>query len=349
MGISTHLLEKFFNGDCTEEEKREIVEFFKLHPEKLDQYLTEDSWKDFTPDTRMEVPTEKLRSNIRQEVGEMQTPVRKIRYSWVAAASVIFLVAFYFLLHKGTNKGTTAPVAAANPPKAKNGTPLKIIDNTSSAIKTCFLPDSSKVELTGASRISFNDPFINGRRDIFLEGEAVFTVRKDDAKPFTVHARGIATTALGTVFRVSDKHGLFTTVHLISGRVVVKKEDTKDGKAFKNIYLLPGQQLAVNKENFSVQIKNLTPATKVRPEPAAAPAQQILTFTNRPLTEILSLLQKEYKMSISFDAAALQNMTFTGTLDRNKESLESFLNTLCDLNELTLKKISDNSFSIQVK
>jgi hypothetical protein len=74
-----------------------------------------------------------------------------------------------------------------------------------------------------------------------------------------------------------------------------------------------------------------------------------MDFTSRPLSEIFSLLQQEYGVTITYDATALQNMTFTGKLDRSRESIGSFLNTLCDLNELTLKKTSDRSFSIQVK
>jgi hypothetical protein len=108
--------------------------------------------------------------------------------------------------------------------------------------------------------------------------------------------------------------------------------------------------LVINKEDFSVQIKNIVPP-EVKPsaDPVQSSPQQVLNFTNRPLEEIFSLLQKEYNVSISFDPATLQNMTFTGSLNKEKESLGSFLNTLCDLNELSLKKISDNSFSIQVK
>jgi len=110
----------------------------------------------------------------------------------------------------------------------------------------------------------------------------------------------------------------------------------------------------LNKENFSVQIKeeDITPPTVKAPVPTEqviVNPGQVLDFANRPLGEILSLLQQEYKVSISYDPAALQNMTFTGKLNRDKESLESFLSTLCDLNDLSLKKINDNSFSIQLK
>ena len=110
----------------------------------------------------------------------------------------------------------------------------------------------------------------------------------------------------------------------------------------------PGQQLVINKEDFTARIKTFSPPAAKTPANTAL-SSEVLNFANRPLTEIFSLLQKEYNVTITYDAAALSNMTFTGRLNRGKESLGSFLNTVCDLNELSLKKISDNSFSIQVK
>jgi len=350
MSIPSHLVEKFFRDDCTAEEKQEVTAWFRDNPEELAQYLTERSWKDFTPDNRQDVPSEKMRWAIEETVGPMPVPVRRLGYSWAAAAAVIAAVALFFLLHRNPGP-TTQPVAAAKP-ALQEQPHLKSIDNTSSRTKVYILPDGSKAELSGKTTVSFDSAFINGRRDLFLQqGEAIFTVKKDP-RPFTVHSKGITTTALGTVFSVSDKQHLFTTVHLFSGKIVIKKAAGGTGGSFRDIYLKPGQQLVLNKENFSVQIKDITPAavkTTLPVEQVTANPQQVMDFAKRPLGEILSLLQEEYKVSISYDPAALQNMTFTGKLNRDKESLESFLSTLCDLNDLSLKKINDNSFSIQQK
>jgi ferric-dicitrate binding protein FerR (iron transport regulator) len=349
MSISNYLIEKFFQGDATDEEKQQVMDFFRNNPEKFAQYLTEDSWRNFNPDIRQGAPTDKIREAIEARIGEMPTtiPVRKIRYAWVAAASVIAVTSLVFLLHQGGKIPAPAPQLASTIKKAPSLTNIK---NPSSAAKIFFLPDSSKVALGSNSDISFNATFSGNKRDIFLDGQATFTVRKDDAKPFVVHSRNIATTVLGTVFSVNDKNSLYTTVHLFSGKVVVKKEGP-DSKTFKDIYLRPGQQLTLDKKDFTVRIKNITPDAPLiaRPTLTTAPQQEVLDFTNRPLSEIFYVLQKECGVTITYNAASLQNMSFTGKLDRSKESLESFLSTLCDLNELTLKKISDKNFSIQVK
>jgi len=359
MSIPNHLVEKFLRGDCTEEEKQQVAAWLRDNPEKLAQYLTEDSWKNFTHSPQQEVPTEQLRRSIEnniwgtdapaEKVEDISVPVRKIRYSWVAAAAVIGAIALFYLLRRNTVEHTAPDIAASKPTQPQQQVLLKRIDNTADGTKTFILPDGSKIALSGKTTVSFDSAFTDGRRDIFLvRGEAVFTVKKDP-RPFVVHSNGITTTALGTVFSVSDKQRLFSTVHLFSGKIVIKKAAGEKGGSFRDIYLKPGQQLVLNKEDFSVQVKNILPPAAAVPAPAnQAASQHILDFTNRPLGEILSLLQKEYNVSIAYDATALQNMTFTGKLNSDKESLESFLSTLCDLNDLSLKKTNDNSFSIQV-
>lgn len=343
--MSNYLIEKFFQGHATEDEKQQVIEFFRNNPEKLAQYLTEDSWKEFDPDTQRGAPTDKMREAIEARVGKMPTPIplRRIRYAWVAAASVIAATALVFLLHRSDKNPTPAPQLAST---IKKDPSLSTVKNKSSGIKVFFLPDSSKVELGSNSDITFDNSF---NRHILLNGQATFTVKKAHAEPFVVHSGDIATVVLGTVFSVNNKNNQYTTVRLFSGKVMVKKDGTGN-RTFKDIYLIPGQQLTLDKKDFSVQVRNVaSEASPTRLPVNPAPQEQVMDFTNRPLSEIFSLLQKEYGVTIAFDAATLQNMSFTGKLDRSKESIESFLNTLCDLNELRLKKISDRSFSIQVK
>jgi len=345
MSISNYLIEKFFQGDVTEDEKQQVMDFFRNNPEKFAQYLTEDSWNEFEPDIQQGAPTDKMREALEARVGKMPAPapVRRIRYAWVAAASIIAATALVFLLRQGDKHPTQAPQVAST---IKKEPVLSNIQNHSSGVKVFFLPDSSKVELGSNSDLTFDNAF---NRHILLNGQATFTVKKDHAEPFVVASGDIATVVLGTVFSVNNKNNHYTTVRLFSGKVMVKKEGP-GAKTFKDIYLIPGQQLTFDKKDFSVRIRNVaTEALSAKLPVNPAPQQQVMEFTNRPLSEIFSLLQQECGVKITFDAAALQNMSFTGKLDRNKESIESFLNTLCDLNELTLKKISDRSFSIQVK
>ncbi len=317
------------------------------NPDKLAKDLTDESWESFIPDNREIAPTEKLRSHIEQNIGTMHAPVKSIRRTmWIAAASVTLLAGIGICLLPGKNPEAQKPAVASAPsPAIPAPHERKSIANRSQKVKTIFLADGSKVELTAASSLSFNQPFINGRRDIYLAGAAVFNVKKDNAHPFIVHAKGISTTVLGTVFSISDKQTRFTTVRLYSGKVVVKKDNDR---SFKDVYLSPGQQLVINKETFSVQIKQPASVVTKKDSTLSTPLQ-VMDFDNRPLEEIFTLLQKTYNTTISFDPASVRKMSFTGKLNRSRESLESFLHTLCDLNELSLKTKGDKGFIIEGK
>jgi ferric-dicitrate binding protein FerR (iron transport regulator) len=76
---------------------------------------------------------------------------------------------------------------------------------------------------------------------------------------------------------------------------------------------------------------------------------QIFTFNRQSLAEILDLLQHACHASLIYDTAAVKNMDFTGSFNKDKESLDSFLATLCSLNDLEFTKTGPNSFSIGKK
>jgi len=367
MRISKQLIELVLSGGGSEEDEELVRKFFREHPEKLAQYLTEGSWEGFEADMRQGAPREKMLEVIEGKVGridegrgrpgiadddgkpgmgdeERKTPVRRMRYGWVAAAAAVVVVVWGIRLLHGTGNttgGGVKPVAAVAPAVAAATGGLKTLENATLKPQFYSLPDGSKVKLSGRSRISYNSPFIDNRRDIYLEGEGVFSVAKDKARPFAVHAGNIVTTALGTVFRVSDKSRPVTTVQLYSGKVVV------GGKSFSDVYLQPGEQVFMNSSNFTVQVRKEEAKTAVvartRPQPV------LLTFTKESLAEIFNQLQKECSVTISYDAVNMQNMEFTGVFNSGKETLESFLGTLCEINELTLKKTAGRSFSIQAK
>src|SRR5690349_5983425 len=66
---------------------------------------------------------------------------------------------------------------------------------------TIRLVDGSRVELGYASTLRVRQ-IDGGRRELFLEGEAVFDVVHDESRPFIVHAANATTEDLGTVFSV---------------------------------------------------------------------------------------------------------------------------------------------------
>ena len=94
--------------------------------------------------------------------------------------------------------------------------------------RSIALADGSTVELNSQSRVRVR--FDNRQRRIeLLEGQALFHVTKDPARPFLVSADGTTVRAVGTVFDVYRKHaGAIITV--VEGIVVVD-DNEKAGSA----------------------------------------------------------------------------------------------------------------------
>jgi transmembrane sensor len=95
--------------------------------------------------------------------------------------------------------------------------------------RTLVLADGSRVELNTASRLEV--AFRRRLREVrLLDGEALFEVAKDAARPFVVHAGGAAVLAVGTAFNVRLR-GLAVEVTVTEGVVAVSDPVRAGGAA----------------------------------------------------------------------------------------------------------------------
>lgn len=92
--------------------------------------------------------------------------------------------------------------------------------------RTFMLPDGSKIELNTRSRVRVR--FEDGRRNVELaEGEAMFEVARDTARPFVIDAGQATVTVTGTRFDVRrDAAGVDVTVESGSVRVAGQRTAT---------------------------------------------------------------------------------------------------------------------------
>jgi transmembrane sensor len=85
--------------------------------------------------------------------------------------------------------------------------------------RSITLADGSTIELNARSKVVIR--FSKASRDVELtEGQALFQVEKDNARPFIVRSGAVVVRAIGTQFDVYRKGG-GTTVTVVEGRVAV--------------------------------------------------------------------------------------------------------------------------------
>ncbi|MEO6636650.1 MAG: FecR family protein [Ginsengibacter sp.] len=161
------------------------------------------------------------------------------------AASIIFGSYYYFTKNKLSNVPAAALVANKNEVTAGRGVRT-----------TMVLPDGSKVWLNSESKISYNDSFNDSVRDLYLEGEAYFDVKKNPEKPFIVHTSNIDIKALGTAFNVkSYARDKTIEASLIHGSIEIANQ--KEPKSAK-VILRPHEKLIFQKELNTIS-KTLSP------------------------------------------------------------------------------------------
>lgn len=343
MNITEALIERFLNNECAAAEQQAVRNYFIQHPEVLKKYMTEQTWRAFEPGKPLPIPvSEKMLAVIRQHT------VRKRRLMmtrwWAAAAAVLLIISgTYWYIHITT----AIPEKAVAKKTTMVPEPVSEIlhtSNTTSKPQTLSLEDGTRVNLAPQSELTYPVPFLKDRRELTLKGQAVFYVAKDAARPFTVHAGKLATTAIGTVFRITAFDGKTTRVHLLSGKVRVRSDSSVRLNGTNITYLLPGQELQLNVRQHLVllnkkeYLKTFKPAQTITGHRTEQTDSTITVFRNEPLAQILITLSEKYQTKISFRREQVEGITFTGRYDHRKERLAAFIQTISLLNNLVMRE-----------
>lgn len=334
MEISSELLQRFFDGLCTPEEEACVKAWIFSHPDYLSGVMTEKSWELFFNQTK--VPAEKTKEMF-SYITKHTRPKRKWS-NWAVAASIVAILVSGMLYVEVSLQKAPLVLSYINP-----GDVQVVAGNPLNTEKRISLSDGSMVILFPGSSIRYDSSLLN-KRDIFLKGEALFSVAKDSTRPFCVRTKDVRVTALGTQFRVSEKDPSVTSVSLFEGKVVVKKEGEDKG-VFEDVVLNPGQEFTYNKRSLSVQVdktKQLIESSDLMVKYDLKPEmiREILYFNNQHLSRVLSKLQEQYNVRIEFRPGLTDDIRYTGMHNPKEESLEDFLNRVAFLDNLKVELIS---------
>ncbi|WP_295117042.1 FecR domain-containing protein [uncultured Chitinophaga sp.] len=277
----------------------------------IEEYLSEDEWKQYL-DSNDAGRNNELPDDTYRPVYKASVLKTKRAQNFYKGFGIILLLcicgsAFYFLYRNTLPR--PAQMAAYDHLNESKGT------------ERINLPDGTQVLLFANSKIYYADNYNDTSRDIYLEGSAEFQVFKDDRKPLTVYCRNIATTALGTRFRV-DGWGENAFVHLYEGKVRVR--DTAN--TVQPAYPLPGEALAyrIDEKRFVAVDINGVPLVKqvvasrmikkkiALPRKVTDPVNHktYLNFQNQALSDMFDYLAVQYNVEIRYptDVALATNM-----------------------------------------
>jgi transmembrane sensor len=169
------------------------------------------------------------------------------------AATFISLITFagiFYFLTRGELEKPNEPVAEEKPSTITRYNPY----GQRIAFK---LQDGTEVKLNSDTRITFPLVFDSLTREISLEGEAFFTVARDEHRPFIIRSGDITTTVLGTSFNLKAyKAEQHIEVAVLSGSV---KLSAKDSTALEEEVLLPNEMGRYTPSRNKIQKENFDP------------------------------------------------------------------------------------------
>jgi transmembrane sensor len=183
--------------------------------------------------------------------------------------------------------------------------------------KEVFLPDSSRVWLNKNTTLTYSENYNEKDRNVTLEGEAFFEVKKDKEKPFIVSGKVSRTQVLGTSFNVrSLKNEASDEIKVIEGKVsfAYMKEQKQE-----EVLLLAGDK-AVTQENGKIE------KTKIQDENFLSWQSDKLAFDNTPLQEVVTDLENYFNVPVIIQNPDLHTCKFTGTF--TKPQIEEIMKVL---------------------
>lgn len=303
-------------------EARQILQSLKVEQEEV-------------PEQKLQAEVDRLLKTIQLQPHQLQKKGRLFQMSskwWYAVASVLVIPVAGILYYTNLHRGSAAQDQYKYTAQVSSRRLIENI-NTSDQKTKITLPDGSIVYLEPDSRISYSNRFdSSSTRDVYLSGEAFFSVVKNPDQPFRVFSNEIITKVLGTTFTVRsfDKDSVIKiTVKTGKVSVYTQANNSTSGevasKKLGGILLTSNQQLVYAKIAQAFQkIIAESPSIVV---PGGIMEQQ-MAYEDVPLEEVFAQLSRAYGIDIVYDSEILKNCTVTA--DIRNESFYRQLDLICD-------------------
>jgi len=188
-------------------------------------------------------------------------------------------------------------------------------------ISRLLLPDSTVIWLNSSSVITYDNTYGIDNRNIHLEGEAFFQVKKNKALPFHVLTGNHDIKVTGTRFQVSN-YVLLNSVDVVLEEGSVNVFNKADHTLAK---LAPDQKYSFDK------LTGLTTINEVVPENYTSWRNGVINFYQLPLDVISQKLELKYNQPFVL-TNKIKNKHFTFTIvDENLSEVLSIIEEISNI------------------
>ncbi len=205
----------------------------------------------------------------------------------------------------------------------QNGQPYEKVATNYGQISQHILPDSSEVMLNANSNLKYKNNWKDaGKREVWVEGEAFFHVRKTATRSkFIVHTDAFDIEVTGTSFDVTNKAGK-SSIILKEGSVKIHRPGQPD------IAMVPG--------DFIVWSNNKIQKETVGKNDYLAWTENKLVFEKTPLAKVAEKIREHYGVEVKIEGTGAAEKLITGIMPNN--NLTVLLQALEATQEYTITK-----------
>ncbi|GGM95118.1 hypothetical protein GCM10010967_30630 [Dyadobacter beijingensis] len=333
--LEDHYFKSWVTAPCPESE-----EFWKnfliRHPEKMEQVAqAKGILLGISSDMEAGFPTDGLVADMFEEImGRKDRPRRRqigglwlrLGASLTAAAVVLAVIGWLRQPNRHDNHVSYHElVSAVTEPlieKANNtGKPILLT-----------LPDKSAILLQPNSHVSYKKDFMaDTLREVYLSGQAFFTVTKNRERPFVVYSNELVTKVLGTSFMVKAfEDARQVEVCVKTGKVsVFPRTDTEVCEGIRTPHLAgtiltPNQKVLFSRDQIQIR-KELVEQPEILVS-AVLPAP-LLKFQDMPVSKVFSNIEETYGIDIVYDNRSFEQCLLTASF--TNENLYEKMELIC--------------------
>lgn len=311
-----YLFHQFVNKTASPEETEEFMAMMKREDYDQEvQALLDEFWNEPSSITPMdEAKAEKIFNKIMASSQDAEPVSIRRNRGWLKVAAAIFIIGIAAFFYRSEQHSQDTELVQVKKSIVKPDKPGRRFIN---------LPDGSSVILNENSTLRLDDLFSsNGKREVYLEGEAYFDITHDSLHPFIVHTGKIKTTVLGTAFNV-NANSLSGTI-----TVTVTRGKVKVGDDQHTFNIIDPDEQVVYGEDHDPYVKKPVKAEKV-----VAWINEDIYFDDVSLKDVANQLQDRFNVSIQFSNEAIKSCRFSATFLKS-QSLEQILNVIGEFNHV---------------
>lgn len=177
------------------------------------------------------------------------------------------------------------------------------------------LADGTMIWMNSASELKFPVRFVDGVREVYLEGEAFFEVAPDSTLPFVVKTNDIRVEVLGTSFNIKAyKNEADVAATLFTGKVCMTPlMDTTN-----RVVLSVGEQACWNQRAKTLNV------SEVNLDRVMAWRKGVFMFSAENIDAVMHQIERWYGVKFVYETKRKEDYVFNGYFSKD-ETLQSIL------------------------